>query len=196
MGVARLRAGCWACPHRYPSIVGYTGELARLRDGAKPLDRRLLALDEILRGFHPFGFTGTLSRLRVAIGLGPDEAWAPADLLRAADVIDDAYRSWAAFRDVSIAQRRNAKSTGHPPRDSRWWPPMSQWLADYAASPRGETWRARDLGNCPACGHTWFSHAGIGGCTACEAEDPFSPDQSGVDRQPRIRCHRAIPELH
>lgn len=158
------------------------------------MDKRLMALENLVgHYFHPFGYRGTFDRLRAAVGLAPTDGWSSDALLRAVDLVDHGYRSWAAFRDARIAESRHGKATGQAPRDSRWWPPLDEWLAEYAAEPTGAVWQARELGNCSACGHPWVHHAGVGSCTACEAEAPFKPDRSGVDRRHLKRCYRPIP---
>lgn len=96
------------------------------------MDKRLIALDNLVGlYFHPFGHQGTLVRLRAAVGLAPTDEWTPDDLVRAVDLVDYGYRSWAAFRDARIAERRRVKATGQAPRDFQWWPPLDEWLAEY-----------------------------------------------------------------
>jgi hypothetical protein len=160
------------------------------------MDKQLMALDNlVVYYFHPFGLQGTLDRLRAAVGLAPTDEWTSDDVLRAVDLVDHGYRSWAAFRDARIAERRHAKAIGQPSRDSRWWPPLDEWLAGYAAEPAGAGWQARELGNCSTCGHPWVHHAGLRPCAACQAEQPFQPDRSGVDRRSVKWCDHPIPSL-
>jgi hypothetical protein len=145
--------------------VSFTAATRRARDATRPINERVRGLYDTLHWFAPFGYHGTIERLRFAVG-ARDYEWTHEQLLAATDLIEAAYRSWHIYEIESIQRYRCDKRRDPRRRSAGNQLDWDSWWDEYLASLPSDIWHIGELGDCDDCAHPWIRHTSSG-CRQC-----------------------------
>ncbi len=160
----------------------------RARDATRPISERVRGLYDALRWFAPFGYHGTIERLRSAVGAN-DYEWTHGQLLAAMDLIEAARRSWQVHKVESIQRYRRDRHRDPRLRSAGNQLDWDIWWDQYLAGLPSDVWHVAELGDCDDCGHAWMRHTSSG-CRQCMRHAVEPQEVVGVLKN---ACRRPIP---
>lgn len=171
--------------------MSFSASSKRVRDTRQPIGRRVSCLHECIERFNLFGFEDTRARLRAMLGVD-DAGWTSDQLLTAAEVLEQARRSWMRFLHAGQARQREARRTDHnrPPLDERAL--QVEWMDGYLQGAIADEWLVAGLGTCLGCGHGLIHHGGyacaVCGVIALKEQDPVARNEAWAQR-----CREPLP---